>query len=96
MAESGCDVLGVDWEVTLSEAKARTKGLVALQGNMNPAMLLNDPQAIRANVQEILSSYGQGAGHIFNLGHGITPDVPPEHVAVLVEAVHELSKPYHC
>jgi uroporphyrinogen decarboxylase len=96
MVESGCDVLGVDWEVTLSDAKARTNGMVALQGNMNPAMLLNDPQTIRANVQEILSSYGQGAGHIFNLGHGITPDVPPEHVAVLVEAVHELSKPYHC
>lgn len=96
MADSGCDVLGLDWEVTLSEAKARTQSRVALQGNMNPAMLLNDPQAIRANVQEILSSYGQGTGHIFNLGHGITPDVPPEHVAVLVEAVHELSKPYHC
>lgn len=95
MAESGCDVLGVDWEVTLQEARARTGGKVALQGNMNPASLLGDPQQIRAEAAEILASYGQGSGHIFNLGHGITPDVPPEHAAVLVEAVHELSQPYH-
>jgi len=95
MAQTGCDVLGVDWEVTLQEARAQTQGLVALQGNMNPASLLADPASIREGVEDILASYGQGAGHIFNLGHGITPDVPPEHVAVLVDAVHELSASYH-
>lgn len=95
MAETGCDVLGVDWEVSLQEARRRTAGKTALQGNMNPAMLLESPAIIREAVAEILTSYGQGAGHIFNLGHGITPDVPPEHVAVLVEAVHEYSQPYH-
>lgn len=96
MAQAGCDVLGVDWEVTLQEARLQTGGQVALQGNMNPAKLLSEPASIREGVQNILASYGQGAGHIFNLGHGITPDVPPEHVAVLVDAVHELSQPYHC
>jgi uroporphyrinogen decarboxylase len=95
MAQSGCDVLGVDWEVTLQEARARAGDKVALQGNMNPASLLGDPQQIRAEAAEILASYGQGSGHIFNLGHGITPDVPPEHAGVLVDAVHELSQPYH-
>lgn len=95
MAQSGCDVLGVDWEVSLHEARLQTNNLVALQGNMNPAKLLDDPASIRMGVQDILASYGQGAGHIFNLGHGITPDVPPEHVAVLVDTVHELSLPYH-
>jgi uroporphyrinogen decarboxylase len=95
MVRSGCDVLGVDWEVTLQEARARTDGQVALQGNMNPASLLAHPDEIRHIAGEILASYGQGAGHIFNLGHGITPDVPPEHVAVLVDAVHEMSQSYH-
>lgn len=95
MAESGCDVLGVDWEITLQEARQRVAGKVALQGNMNPAMLLQSPEAIRTDVASILASYGQGAGHIFNLGHGITPDVPPEHVAVLVDAVHKYSESIH-
>tara|TARA_R110000868_G_scaffold229116_6_gene482151 strand:- start:277 stop:1338 length:1062 start_codon:yes stop_codon:yes gene_type:complete len=92
MIDSHCDVLGVDWEVTLKEARMRTGDKVALQGNMHPASLLETPEKIRAEVQTILASYGQGAGHIFNLGHGITPDVPPEHVAVLVDAVHEFSQ----
>ncbi len=95
MAQSGCDVLGVDWEITMQEARKRVGGKVALQGNMNPAGLLADPLRIRQEAHEILSSYGQGAGHIFNLGHGITPDVPPEHLAVLIDAVHEQSKQYH-
>lgn len=92
MSESGCDVLGIDWEVTLQAAKAVTQGKVALQGNMNPACLLLEPSQIRSEVETILASYGEGPGHIFNLGHGITPDVPPEHVSVLVDAVHELSQ----
>ncbi|HTM63458.1 MAG TPA: uroporphyrinogen decarboxylase [Gammaproteobacteria bacterium] len=95
MAQSGCDVIGVDWEIALSEARVRAAGKTALQGNMNPEILLQDPAVIRSEVGEILASYGQGSGHIFNLGHGITKDVPPEHVAVLVDTVHELSQAYH-
>lgn len=95
IARSGCDVVGLDWEVTLAEARLRTEGMVALQGNLNPASLLKTPAEIEQDVAAVLASFGKGNGHIFNLGHGITPDVPPEHVAVLVDAVHELSKPYH-
>lgn len=95
MAQSGCDVLGVDWEISLQEARQRAAGKVALQGNMNPASLLQNAEGIRAEVGQILAAYGHGSGHIFNLGHGITQDVPPEHVAILVDAVHELSAIYH-
>ena len=68
---------------------------VALQGNMDPCLLYASPERIRAEVAAILDSYGPGTGHVFNLGHGIHPDVPPEHAAALVTAVHELSRPYH-
>jgi uroporphyrinogen decarboxylase len=95
MAETGCDVVGVDWEISLKEARRRIGAKVTLQGNMNPSCLLNKEVDIRQEVSNILASFGQGRGHIFNLGHGITPDVPPEHVQILVEAVHELSRPYH-
>ncbi|RDI38055.1 uroporphyrinogen decarboxylase [Aquicella lusitana] len=95
MVESGCDALGLDWEISLAEARHRARSKVALQGNMHPACLLESPEVIRQEVAKVLASFGQGEGHVFNLGHGITPDVPPEHVAVLVEAVHELSQPYH-
>lgn len=95
IGNSGCDAIGIDWEMTLKEARHQVGTKVALQGNMNPASLLKTEDAIRHEVSEVLSSFGQGEGHIFNLGHGITPDVPPEHVSVLVDAVHELSQPYH-
>lgn len=95
MATTGCDVLGLDWEISLADARRRLQDQVALQGNMNPAMLLQEPAKIREAAGNILASYGQGPGHIFNLGHGITPDVPPEHVSALVDAVHELSGIYH-
>lgn len=95
MADSGCDVVGVDWEISLQEARRRIGAKTALQGNMNPTALLASVDRIRQEAQSVLDSFGYGSGHIFNLGHGITPDVPPEHVACLVEAVHELSKPYH-
>ena len=96
MAKSGCEAIGLDWEISLQEARKTVGKEVALQGNMHPACLLNTPDAIRQEVLRILDSFGHGAGHVFNLGHGITPDVPPENVGVLVEAVHELSLPYHC
>lgn len=95
MANSGCDVLGVDWHIRLDEARARVGHRVAVQGNMDPRILLQPPEKIRAEVWRILKEYGPGSGHIFNLGHGITPDVPPDHVAVLVEAVHSLSLQFH-
>ncbi len=95
MMDSGCDTLGVDWEISLKEARARVGSHLSLQGNMNPARLLDSPLAIQNEVARVLESFGSGSGHVFNLGHGITPDVPPEHVAIVVDAVHELSKPYH-
>lgn len=95
MADSGCSMIGVDWEISLKEARSRLGGRTAIQGNLNPAVLLQPEQVIRREVLRVLDSYGHGSGHVFNLGHGITPEVPVDHVQVLVDAVHELSKPYH-
>ena len=85
----------MDWTCDLALARAQVGQQVALQGNLDPAVLLTSPQRIRAEVKQVLAAYGHGTGHVFNLGHGITPDVPPEHVAALVEAVHEFSPNYH-
>lgn len=95
MAESGCDALGVDWTTDLADARRLVGDRVALQGNLDPCILYASPERIRAEVGRVLESYGRGPGHVFNLGHGIHPDVPPEHAAALVAAVHELSRPYH-
>jgi uroporphyrinogen decarboxylase len=95
MAESGADALGIDWTTELSAARAATSDRVALQGNLDPKLLLSGPAEIRAGVARVLESYGRGHGHVFNLGHGVTPDVDPEHVAAMVEAVRELSPKYH-
>jgi uroporphyrinogen decarboxylase len=95
MAESGVDALGIDWTTELSAARAATSDRVALQGNLDPKLLLSGPAEIRAGVARVLESYGRGHGHVFNLGHGVTPDVDPEHVAAMVEAVRELSPKYH-
>ena len=95
MAESGCDAIGLDWTVDLGAARARVGSKVALQGNLDPATLLASPARIRDEVGRILAEYGAGPGHVFNLGHGITPNVEPDHVAACVEAVHELSPAYH-
>ena len=95
MAESGCDGLGVDWTTDLRDARAMVGERVALQGNLDPCALYASPERIRVEVARVLASYGFGTGHVFNLGHGIHPDVPPEHAAALVQAAHELSRPYH-
>ena len=95
MAETGCDALGVDWTTDLSQARRLTGGRVALQGNLDPCVLHASPQRIREEVGRVLESYGKGTGHVFNLGHGIHPDVNPDHAAALVQAVHELSPAYH-
>jgi len=95
MAQTGCDALGVDWTTDLADARRYTGDKVALQGNLNPATLRESPDVIRQGVADVLESYGNGPGHVFNLGHGITPDIDPDHLGVLVDAVHELSPQYH-
>lgn len=95
MAATGCDALGVDWTTDLAGARARVGNKVALQGNMDPSVLYASPTRIRAEVETILASYGHGNGHVFNLGHGIHQHVDPDRAAAFVNAVHELSVPYH-
>ncbi len=91
LADTGCAALGLDWTISLSDARTRVGDRVALQGNLDPAVLHANPDAIRAEVKKALASFGPHPGHVFNLGHGITPEVDPERLAVLVDAVHELS-----
>jgi uroporphyrinogen decarboxylase len=95
MAASGCDALGIDWTTDLGDARARVGSRVALQGNMDPSILYASADRIRSEVATVLASYGNGSGHVFNLGHGIHQHADPERVAVVVAAVHELSRPYH-
>jgi uroporphyrinogen decarboxylase len=95
MAASGCDALGIDWTTDLGDARARVGQRVALQGNMDPSILYASADRIRSEVATVLASYGNGSGHVFNLGHGIHQHADPERVAVVVAAVHELSRPYH-
>ena len=95
MAAVGGDALGLDWTVDIGEARRAVGDQVALQGNMDPAVLYASPERIRSEVQRILECFGAGSGHVFNLGHGIHQHIDPAHVAVLVDAVHELSEPYH-
>ena len=95
MADSGCDALGLDWTTDLSDARARVGDRVALQGNIDPCVLYASPDRIREEVGNTLASFGKGNGHVFNLGHGIHPEINPEHAAALIEAVHTLSRQYH-
>ncbi len=95
IAATGCEAVGIDWTVDIGAARKRVGDHVALQGNLDPAILLTDADAIRAEAGGVLAAFGHGGGHVFNLGHGLSPFTPPEHVAVLVETVHELSRAYH-
>jgi len=95
MATSGCDALGVDWTTDLGRARELTADKVALQGNLDPATLREPPEVIEQGVADVLASYGHGPGHVFNLGHGITPDIDPDNLGVLIESVHRLSPAYH-
>jgi uroporphyrinogen decarboxylase len=95
IAECGCDAVGVDWTVSLAQARARVGARVAIQGNLDPNVLFAEPEQIRAEVAKALESFGPpqaGAGHVFNLGHGISQFTPPASVSVLVDAVHEYSR----
>ena len=95
IAASGCNAVGLDWTTDIANARERIGSQVALQGNMDPSMLYASPEAIRAEVGSILAGFGSNPGHVFNLGHGITPAVNPDNVGVFVESVHELSAAYH-
>ena len=87
IAQIGCDAVGVDWNTDLSAARRAVADKVALQGNLDPSALFAPPETLRAETLRILESYGAGPGHVFNLGHGITPDVDPQRVALLIETV---------
>lgn len=87
IAAIGCDAVGVDWTTDLATARLAVEGRVALQGNLDPSALLAPPETVRAETLRVLESFGAGSGHVFNLGHGITPEVDPERVAVLIDTV---------
>jgi uroporphyrinogen decarboxylase len=95
IAATGCDCVGLDWTIDLGEARKRIGARAALQGNIDPAVLLASPDAVRREVERAIESFGSGAGHVFNLGHGVPQHTPPENVAALVAAVHELSPKFH-
>jgi uroporphyrinogen decarboxylase len=95
ISRTGCDAIGLDWTTDIGEARARVGRDVALQGNLDPNVLYASPERIREEVALVLDSFGPGSGHVFNLGHGIHPAIDPDHVAELVDAVHEISRPYH-
>ena len=95
IANTGCDAMGLDWTTDLGDVRARVGDKVALQGNLDPSVLYASPETIREHVARTLASFGSGNGHVFNLGHGIHQHINPEHVKVLVDSVHELSRPYH-
>jgi len=95
MLEAGYDALGLDWQTDIHQARARVGDRVSLQGNMDPVTLYAEPEFIVAKVKTILGKYGSGSGHIFNLGHGILPDINPSHVKAMVDAVHQYSPAYH-
>jgi uroporphyrinogen decarboxylase len=91
MAGTGCDALGIDWSTNLQAARARVGAKVALQGNLDPAVLFAPPERVRSEARRVLDAYGPGPGHVFNLGHGISQFTPPDTVAALVDEVHTYS-----
>jgi len=95
MADTGCDALGLDWTTDMADARARVGDRVALQGNLDPCILYSSHDSIRNGVNDVLASYGEGAGHVFNLGHGIHPTIDPSNPEAMINAVHEFSKRYH-
>jgi uroporphyrinogen decarboxylase len=92
IAAIGCDAVGLDWTTDIGAARRRVGDKVALQGNLDPVALFAQPGKIAQEARAILDAFGPGSGHVFNLGHGISQFTPPEHVAALVNAVHEHSR----
>jgi uroporphyrinogen decarboxylase len=95
IADIGCDAVGLDWTMDIGIARQKVGHKVALQGNLDPTVLFATPEVIHTEVEKVLASYGYGSGHVFNLGHGISQFTNPDSAAVLVAAVHELSRKYH-
>jgi uroporphyrinogen decarboxylase len=95
LSHCGADAVGLDWTVDIGRARARIGDRVALQGNLDPGVLLAQPEAIRREVAKVLAGFGHGNGHVFNLGHGISQFTPPDHVAALVDSVHSASAAFH-
>lgn len=95
MVTCGADALGLDWTTDMAMARKRVGSLVALQGNCDPYLLMGEADVIERGVENVLNKYGKGGGHVFNLGHGLSPHTDPDKVGLLVEAVHRLSGKYH-
>ena len=95
MASIGADVLGLDWTMDLEKVRREVGDKVALQGNLDPTVLYADKNFIKESVKGVLKSFGKGNGHVFNLGHGVLPDIDPENVKALVQYVKEESIIYH-
>ena len=95
IAAIGCDAVGLDWSVDLAQARARIGDRVALQGNLDPAVLFAPAEVVQRETEKILAAFGHGGGHVFNLGHGISQFTPPEAVEILVDCVHRSSLRYH-
>jgi uroporphyrinogen decarboxylase len=95
LADIGADCVGIDWTVDIASARERIGARVALQGNLDPGVLFATPDVVRTEAAKVLAGFGTGSGHVFNLGHGVSQFTPPDNVAALVNAVHELSQPYH-
>ena len=95
MAETGVDALGLDWTTDIADARRRVGDKVALQGNMDPCVLYASADRVEQEVAAVLAAYGNGSGHVFNLGHGIHPAISPDNMKRLVDSVHRLSEPYH-
>ncbi|WMY94868.1 MAG: uroporphyrinogen decarboxylase [Arsenophonus sp.] len=95
MLMTGCDALSIDWMTSMDNARSRVGDKVALQGNMDPAVLYASSERIKCEVEMILKQFGQGSGHVFSLGHGINQDILPKNIEYFVDLVHKLSKQYH-
>jgi uroporphyrinogen decarboxylase len=95
LASIGADVLGLDWTMDLGKVRKEVGDKVALQGNLDPTVLYADKTYIKKEVENVLSSFGKGNGHVFNLGHGVLPDIDPENVKALVQYVKEESENFH-
>ncbi len=89
IAATGCNAVGLDWTIDIDQARVRIGDRVALQGNLDPCVLYADPDTIRASARDIIQRFGNNPGHVFNLGHGIHQSVNPDHLGILIDAVHE-------